>query len=683
MSKGCCLDGLRGCLAGVQGLLEPTTPAGDGSQRHRSESALSTASSSAPQPEPEIHSTELPEDWWTPPANPLRKVPSRGQNLGRGLPLGPLGTIEEIPAGLASQATDDSKLRGIREEAKGKMKLVSSMPVFLDYAEEDQDSGPMGQRRTLAAAVEEQLIELKLPEGDAVNFEGMQASGTAVVVFCQVKGEGGAVADAEFVLQESDDLERVSFSMPFSATKLPVGLYKFHFLLDGTRVCSSAYPIIDNQNVAILSDPLRKYIVNRGQSSPEEDNEILHKNSQLTLELPSTKDGPNLLERRRVASYSQGLNNLARTDKAAMQTSIGMNVREVKESRKRGRIFSENVFAGLYDNGLSLFLQPSWHNVWAASATSRNMQFWAGSARMGKQRGQCEDACFVSTSAVGVADGVGGMSAFSAYGVNSAKMAWELMKFARRACLDLQSQSPDMSPQERSFEAMRKAEASLEACGASTICVASLKNSELGVANLGDSGFMVLRRGKQRLEIVKRSIEQHHRWNCPYQLTRLPPALQRQFPDFACDTPSDGDQYTFQLQEGDLLLLFTDGMRDNLHDNEILAIAECALPPGVSQLVGLQEYKSAPETIAKALSIAAYERSIDRKAKVPFAESCRQNGYDYEGGKEDDITVVVAWAMQEKTPGLRPHPDSPNRELFEASAKSQSGAVAGGLRRCK
>jgi len=274
---------------------------------------------------------------------------------------------------------------------------------------------------------------------------------------------------------------------------------------------------------------------------------------------------------------------------------------------------------------------------------------WAGSARMGKLRGNCEDACFVSTSAVGVADGVGGMAAFASFGVNSAKLACELMDGAKSSCIDIAKERPDLPPQDRALEALWRSEDMAASFGASTICLATVKGCDLGVANLGDSGFMILRRGKHRLEIVQRSKEQHHRWNCPYQLTRLPPALARQFPDFACDTPGDADLYNCLIHEGDLVLLFTDGMRDNLQDHEIIQVAECALPPGISQLVGLPEYKSAPENIAKALALAAFERSCDKKAKVPFAESCRQHGYDYEGGKEDDITVVAAWVLQEAT----------------------------------
>merc|ERR1719230_17215 len=113
-------------------------------------------------------------------------------------------------------------------------------------------------------------------------------------------------------------------------------------------------------------------------------------------------------------------------------------------------------------------------------------------------------------------------------------------------------------------------------------------------------------------------------------------------------------------------------MRDNLHDHEICNIAECALAPGISQLVGLPSYKTAPEDIAKALAVAAFERSCDRKAKVPFAESCRQHGYDYEGGKEDDITVVAAWVLRDTSNGVSLSANSNDLSVSPARSRTST-----------
>lgn len=315
--------------------------------------------------------------------------------------------------------------------------------------------------------------------------------------------------------------------------------------------------------------------------------------------------------------------------------------------------FSEDVYESLYDPELRLRLDAqalrfNWNKA-PIGGSCRNVQFWAGSCRMGKQTSStCEDACFVSTYALGVADGVGGMSAYSSYGMNSAQYAADVMQIsARSTASSVRGQGSKEAAMAMAMDAMRASEQGAQSFGATTATVACVDGDELGVANLGDSGFLLIRREQSKLEIVARSVEQHHGWNCPYQFANLPPALASKFPEFATDTAADCDTYSVTLQAGDLLLLFTDGVRDNLHDHEILHLVECALPPAVAELLGLPRHKTAPESIAQALTFAAYERSRDPRAKVPFGEYCRGFGYDVEGGKEDDITVVAAWVVQD------------------------------------
>lgn len=57
--------------------------------------------------------------------------------------------------------------------------------------------------------------------------------------------------------------------------------------------------------------------------------------------------------------------------------------------------------------------------------------------------------------------------------------------------------------------------------GGSTACVVALHKAEqmIYTANLGDSGFLLIRDG----EVVHRSVEQQHYFNTPFQLTVAPP----------------------------------------------------------------------------------------------------------------------------------------------------------------
>ena len=45
--------------------------------------------------------------------------------------------------------------------------------------------------------------------------------------------------------------------------------------------------------------------------------------------------------------------------------------------------------------------------------------------------------------------------------------------------------------------------------------------------------------------------------------------------------------------------------------------------------------------LADLIANYAFGFSIDAEYKSPFAEEANKNGYQYEGGKSDDITVVV------------------------------------------
>mmetsp|Transcript_60580 Transcript_60580/g.163348 ORF Transcript_60580/g.163348 Transcript_60580/m.163348 type:complete len:188 (+) Transcript_60580:165-728(+) len=156
---------------------------------------------------------------------------------------------------------------------------------------------------------------------------------------------------------------------------------------------------------------------------------------------------------------------------------------------------------------------------------------------------------------------------------------------------------------------------------------------------------MLLRRGPNGMAIERRSSEQHHGWNFPFQLTRLPPTLSRYL--LQEDHCTDCDTYAWEVQEGDLLLVFSDGVRDNLHDAEILSIVDRTVPPVLADLAGLPEHATPPERVARALASAARLRSVDPAARVPFNIYSRRHGLERTGGKEDDITVVAAWVLPE------------------------------------
>jgi len=266
------------------------------------------------------------------------------------------------------------------------------------------------------------------------------------------------------------------------------------------------------------------------------------------------------------------------------------------------------------------------------------LRLWAGAHRTAKPEGKCEDAYFFSASAAGVADGVGSMKDFTAYGVDAADlMAGASGALHRRGA---ESEAEASAPRERTAKAVAAADAAASTYGASTITVLALEGAEVGVTNLGDSGFMLLRPEPWGgMKLVERSREQNHSFNTPYQLTRVPPALMQKIGGRGLDSPEDGESYLCNVQPGDLLLLYTDGLTDNLHWFEMLKL--------IDDLVMTPSERASPEAIAKALVVAAQERSLDETAETPFSKNARRHRCDWPGGKIDDVTVVAAWVVPE------------------------------------
>uniref|UniRef100_A0A915EPT3 Protein phosphatase n=1 Tax=Ditylenchus dipsaci TaxID=166011 RepID=A0A915EPT3_9BILA len=107
-----------------------------------------------------------------------------------------------------------------------------------------------------------------------------------------------------------------------------------------------------------------------------------------------------------------------------------------------------------------------------------------------------DDACFIanckSTHVAGVADGVGG---WQKYGIEIVKAG------------DFEPSRPDLII----AKAYNSLKTSPRPVGSSTACVLIVHQKMLYSANLGDSGFLVCRKGK----VVHRSKEQTHYFNAP------------------------------------------------------------------------------------------------------------------------------------------------------------------------
>ncbi|CCF51571.1 uncharacterized protein UHO2_00003 [Ustilago hordei] len=344
-----------------------------------------------------------------------------------------------------------------------------------------------------------------------------------------------------------------------------------------------------------------------------------------------------------------------------------------------------------------------------------------------------EDAYFLRSDSIGVADGVGGWA--SRAGADPALFSRLLMHF----CAAELSKFDDLSADElvahggkklKEWEQLDPVEVmhiAWERCvrasrregilGSSTALLAVLRGDELRIANLGDCVLLIIRAG----ELLFRSTEQQHSFNFPVQLgmmghtaesvtiaanrtlardgflqsgasddlddnapnplgTTTPASMDEARKGKPNISPAvDGDEaeeaewdeprrdagrWSVKVQKGDIIVVGSDGLVDNLFDEDIVEEVLKFAPPPVSQvsipeddkvsledgnriIEGEEDYRLPddfdPQLVSEALCSRAKAVSEDSRAvSSPFQQRAMEEGLHYVGGKHDDISVVVA-----------------------------------------
>jgi len=277
------------------------------------------------------------------------------------------------------------------------------------------------------------------------------------------------------------------------------------------------------------------------------------------------------------------------------------------------------------------------------------------------------------SNSLGVADGVGEWE--WRFKCSARAFADELMEGCRQSAQNVDA-SATRNLGAAALEMLKNGYNSTRSFGAATALVAKLgsETRNMGVACLGDACLLQLRMetvGREAsLRCLSRTREQQHSFNCPFQLARLPipsdyPKLLQEGKEALVraversksakqDAPEDAECYVFNVQRGDLIVMGTDGLFDNLYDQEICQIADSAVTPlevhglGGEQPPGGKQHRYEEELaarLASALAKAAYHRSTGRSGRTPFCDHARQVGRYHTGGKMDDITCVCAWIV--------------------------------------
>ncbi|CAI5714132.1 unnamed protein product [Hyaloperonospora brassicae] len=282
--------------------------------------------------------------------------------------------------------------------------------------------------------------------------------------------------------------------------------------------------------------------------------------------------------------------------------------------------------------------------------------------------------------AMGVADGVG---SWFEKGVSARQYAEELMASARQAVRFSYARDRDINPSEV-LHAAWSTVLQKQIIGSSTACILTLnpEQGELHAINLGDSGFLIIRDKASDLETARlrgtldgsltrkivnrehdltpagrrkgahvtyRSPQQLHYFNCPFQLgfagadlvsdvvddlARGTHSPMREKPLF--ETPENGMRLRVPVLEGDLIVLATDGLFDNVDEEDLLDIVRT---------------EADLETMTRKLVHKAYRLSLDRTRDSPFARLAKENDLLWGGGMPDDITIIASRVMKHKTGG--------------------------------
>eukprot|EP00595_Chromulina_sp_UTEXLB2642_P003399 CAMPEP_0196766210 /NCGR_PEP_ID=MMETSP1095-20130614/20555_1 /TAXON_ID=96789 ORGANISM="Chromulina nebulosa, Strain UTEXLB2642" /NCGR_SAMPLE_ID=MMETSP1095 /ASSEMBLY_ACC=CAM_ASM_000446 /LENGTH=417 /DNA_ID=CAMNT_0042126961 /DNA_START=455 /DNA_END=1708 /DNA_ORIENTATION=+ len=354
------------------------------------------------------------------------------------------------------------------------------------------------------------------------------------------------------------------------------------------------------------------------------------------------------------------------------KASLSSNIQSVQQNRR------QNINLKV---DLGAFALPHPYKTYDNVSSSRRDY---GAMDLCDDMSLCEDAHFVmrvqrssdlpSQVYFGVADGVG---SWRQYGVDPRKFSHSLINYAKQVIESdsqqrmLLGEDGGLGLADSSLAPIHPLDVVMDAwnlsvgakiTGSSTICIATIDKqlNQLSYANIGDCGLMVVRHidsdiagymrerqiprhlRKGDLRIAYLSQQQLRSFNLPYQLGFSD--IEEYEPSF--ETPNDSDTASIPILPGDVIVLATDGLYDNIDLDEIVDIISEWESKYYSSTDSIYKPDSrgeeATNSLAKRLVEQARLYSIDKNRDSPFAQLAKENDIMWGGGMPDDTTVIVA-----------------------------------------
>jgi len=260
------------------------------------------------------------------------------------------------------------------------------------------------------------------------------------------------------------------------------------------------------------------------------------------------------------------------------------------------------------------------------------------------------DATLTSPMLLGVCDGVSQLEEFN---MDPSLLPNELLRVCEELAMQQLMPDANVSPHDQyrgPISLLKEAYEETESMGSTTVLLAALDNSTrihgklhpmIAVLSIGDCELLMLRRANGRqsdLEAVFHTEMQRIDYNVqtPLQLARVDERIDEEFDEsIALEVIEKGSAvHCVSAYEGDVLILGSDGVFDNLFLDEIVEICNEILRPQSGA-----DFTPMPPSLLSQVS--------QRIVKESHAKSDAQNGQFLDtpigkGGKVDDTSVVVA-----------------------------------------
>jgi serine/threonine protein phosphatase PrpC len=263
------------------------------------------------------------------------------------------------------------------------------------------------------------------------------------------------------------------------------------------------------------------------------------------------------------------------------------------------------------------------------------------------------DACLASPMLLGVADGV---SQLEEFGMDASELPNELLRTCEELAMAQLIPDRPVNPQDAyrgPVSLLKEAYEGTESLGSTTVLLAVLDNSTrihgklhpmVAVLTIGDCELLMLRRLHGRASPLQavfhtemQRIDGHVQ--TPLQLARVDDRVDPEFDEeLALEVIERGSAvHCVSAYEGDIIVLGSDGVFDNLFLDEVVDICNEAMSPKPGNFVPTQP--AILSKIAKRIVEESHAKSQAMHGLLPDTPIGR-------GGKMDDTSVVVGEVVE-------------------------------------